>query len=77
MSSLFKILLVFILITNCTTNKNKKYFWSKNKIIEEKKSNIKEIFKKELELDDEFNPNLKIKLKSKAINKNTQYIYSI
>ena len=69
MSSLFKILLVFILITNCTTNKNKKYFWSKNKIIEEKKSNIKEIFKKELELDDEFNPNLKIKLKSKAINK--------
>jgi outer membrane protein assembly factor BamB len=63
-----KIILIFFLITNCSFNKNSK-FWTQKKVILEEKANILEIFKEEKALNLEFNPNLKISLYSKLINK--------
>lgn len=68
MSSFVKISLIFILITNCSLNNDSK-FWTKKKIEKEKQEKSIEIFKKEKNLSSEFNPNLKISLYSKAINK--------
>ena len=67
MSKIFKLLLIFIFITNCSFHKNSK-FWNKENIEEEKNENITEIFKKEEKLNFEFNPNLKIELDSRAVN---------
>ena len=67
MSKIFKLLLIFIFITNCSFHKNSK-FWNKENIEEEKDENITEIFKKEEKLNFEFNPNLKIELDSRAVN---------
>ncbi len=71
MNNFFKIILIFILITNCSLHKNSK-FWTEKKIIKEtqkkeivkKKKKITKVFK-----NNEFNPNLKISLYSKPINK--------
>ena len=68
MNNLFKLILIFTLITNCSLNKNSK-FWTKQEIKNEKKEKIKEIFKKEKKLSSEFNKNLKISLSSKPIDK--------
>ena len=68
MNSFFKIILIFFLITSCSFNKNSK-FWSKSKIIAEKKINVKQIFTKEKILNLEFNPKLKISLFTKPINR--------
>ena len=68
MNNFLKIILIFIFITNCSLNKNSKY-WTKQEIIKEKKEVITEIFKKDKNLTNEFNPNLKISLYAKAINK--------
>ena len=68
MNSFFKIILIFFLITSCSFNKNSK-FWSKSKIIEEKKINVKKIFITEKTLNLEFNPKLKISLFTKPINR--------
>ena len=68
MNNFLKILLIFIFITNCSLHKNSK-LWSEKKIIKEKQENIKELLKKEEKLSSEFNPNLKISLYSKAIDK--------
>ena len=68
MNNFLNILLIFIFITNCSLNKNSKY-WTKQQIVEEKKEVITEVFKKEESLTNEFNPNLKISLYTKAINK--------
>ena len=73
MSNIFKILLIFIIITSCTLSKNVK-FWS-----DEKKPTIKEIevvekikvnrlFNKTNGLDSEFNPNLNISLSNQTIS---------
>ena len=67
MSKNFTILLIFIFITNCSFHKNSE-FWNKQKIEEETKENLIEIFKKEETLNFEFNPTLKIELDSRAVN---------
>ena len=66
MNNILKILLIFIFLTNCSYNKNSK-FWSNEKIKQVKIINVEEIFKKEETLDTEINPNVKISLYSKAI----------
>jgi len=66
-NKLFKILLIYFLITGCSFQKNSK-FWNKEKIEEEKQENVTEIFKKEETLNFEVNPNLKIELDSRAVN---------
>ena len=68
MSNFLKIILIFIFITNCSFNKNSK-FWTKQEIVKEKQEKITKIFKKEENLNNEFNPNLKISLYSKALDK--------
>ena len=67
MNKIFKLLLIFIFNTNCSFHKNSK-FWNKENIEEEKKENITEIFEKKKKKNFEFNPNLKIKLDSRAVN---------
>ncbi len=67
MNKLFRILLIYFLITGCSFQKNSK-FWNKEKIEEEKQENVTEIFKKEETLNFEVNPNLKIELDSRAVN---------
>ena len=69
MNKLFRILLIYFLITGCSFQKNSK-FWNKEKIEEEKQENVTEIFKKEETLNFELNPNLKIELDSRAVNNN-------
>lgn len=68
MNNFIKFLLIFILLTNCSLQKNSK-FWTNKKISEEKKEYIVESYKKEQALNLELNPNLKISLISKSINK--------
>ena len=68
MNNIIKIIVIFIFIANCSLNKNSK-FWTNEKVVEEKQQNIEEIFKKEETLKLEFNPNLKISLYSKPIDK--------
>jgi len=63
----FKILLIFLFISNCSLQSNSK-FWSKQKIQKEKIKDIKQIFKKKEKLYQEFNPSLKIKIYSKMRN---------
>jgi outer membrane protein assembly factor BamB len=63
-----KIILIFFFVSNCSLNKNSK-FWTKKEIIRDKQDNIIEIFKKEENLNKEFNSNLRISLYSKNINK--------
>jgi|TARA_B100000795_G_scaffold268678_1_gene256185 outer membrane protein assembly factor BamB len=67
-NNIFKIILIFFLITGCSLNKNSK-FWTKEEAIKEKTKDFKEIFKKEENLSNVFNPNLKISIYSKAIDK--------
>ncbi len=67
MSKFLRLLLIFFFITNCSFNQYSK-FWNKEKIEEEKKENITEIFKEEQALNFELNPNLKIELDSRAVN---------
>ena len=74
MNNSLKILLIFILITNCSVYKNSK-FWTKEKIVDEKTMYVEQTLKKEEifkiteVLNLEFNAGLKISLNSKAINK--------
>ena len=68
MNNFLKIILLFIFITNCSLHKNSK-FWSQEEIVKEIQENITELFIKEDSLGSEFNPNLKISLYSKPIDK--------
>ena len=68
MSNFLKIILIIIITSSCSLQKNSK-FWNKKTIVEEKKENFKKIFKKEETFNTELNPTLKISLYSKAINK--------
>jgi len=63
-NNFIKIILIFIFITSCSFQKNSK-FWTKQKIIKEKKEDIVKILKKEVNLISEFNSNFYIKLYSK------------
>jgi len=56
---IFYLILTLILITGCSFNKNSKFWTSTEKIKSEK--NFKEILKKEKNLSQEFNSNLKIR----------------
>ena len=73
MSNILKIILFFVFLTNCSFQEGSK-FWT-NEIIKQEyeqqeiEKNPKEIFAKEKTLNSEINPNLKISLYSKAINK--------
>jgi outer membrane protein assembly factor BamB len=67
-NNILKFLLVFIFLTNCSLQKNSK-FWTKKKITETKRENIVESYKKGETLNLEINPNLKISLSSKSIRK--------
>jgi len=64
------LLLIFLLITNCSLDK-KSGLWSKNSKIDiEKDLIITELFEDEKTLSKELNSNLKIKLKSNLTNNN-------
>ena len=68
MSKFLGIILLLIFIASCSLD-NKTGLWTKKqKIKEEKKIIIKELFKKEKALEKEFNPNLKINLSAKLID---------
>ena len=71
MNNFFKVLLIFVFLANCSFNKNSK-FWNTEKIKsenQESKEIVETISKKEKALDNEFNPGVKIRLQTKAINK--------
>ena len=63
MNNFLKVILVFIFINNCSTP------FTKKEIEEKEQNNIIEVLKKEKNIDIEFNPNLKIALKSKTKSK--------
>ena len=68
MSKFLGIFLLLTFITSCSLD-NKTGLWTKKqKIKEEKKIIIKELFEKEKALEKEFNPNLKINLSAKLID---------
>ena len=68
MNNIIKILLIFIFINGCSLHKNSK-FWTNEKIKEEMSATISEMFVQEKPSSLEFNPNLKISLYTKPINK--------
>ena len=70
MNSIFKILLIFIFLTNCSFNKNSS-FWTTEKIDKIEKIELpkkEDIIKTENKLISEFNANVKISLYAKAID---------
>ena len=67
MNNLLIILLAFFFISNCSFNKNSK-FWTPTETIQKEKKQKEKIFVKEKNLDMEFNRGLKISLYSKLIN---------
>ena len=76
MNSILKLLLIFFFITNCSLD-NKTGLWSKNNdIIIENKNDIKEIFNNDEISDEEFNPNVLIKIVSKLKKNNQQSNYN-
>jgi outer membrane protein assembly factor BamB len=66
-NNLLIILLAFFFISNCSFNKNSK-FWTPTETIQKEKKQKEKIFVKEKNLDMEFNRGLKISLYSKLIN---------
>ena len=64
MNNFFKILIIFICVTNCSLDTKSGIWTDKKKVFEEKKD-IKKLFAEDEPLEKEFNPNLKIKLNSK------------
>ena len=67
MNNIFKILLVFIFLTNCSFNKNSS-FWKTEKIKKVEIQKKKEIIKKEKKFSSEFHTKVKISLYAKAVN---------
>ena len=68
MNNFFNILLIFLFLTNCSFQKNSK-FWTTKKIDKEKQQIEKEILKTEKASELEFNPKLQISLYTKPINR--------
>ena len=67
MNKILSLLIIFILISNCSLQKNR--IWTQNKKIEtEKEIIINELFKDEDAFSKEFNSNIKIRLKSKPLD---------
>ena len=70
MNKIIGLLLIYLLITNCSLDK-KSGLWSENsKINIEKDLIITELFEDEKTFSKEFNSNVKIKLKSSLTNNN-------
>ena len=69
MNKLNFFIIILILLSSCSFNKNSAFWTSSEDISQEKNTNFKEIFPKEEALKKEFNSNLKIKLTSKTVNK--------
>ena len=68
MSKILFLFLFFILLTNCSLNKNSK-FWSETKNLKDENAlNYEEIFPTDESLKKEFNSSLKLKFKSKLSN---------
>jgi len=63
-NNFFKILIIFICVTNCSLDTKSGIWTDKKKVFEEIKD-IKKLFAEDEPLEKEFNPNLKIKLNSK------------
>jgi len=63
------LIIILILLSSCSFNKNSAFWTSSEDISQEKNTNFKEIFPKEEALKKEFNSNLKIKLTSNTVNK--------
>tara|TARA_B100000287_G_scaffold431732_1_gene489567 strand:+ start:430 stop:1725 length:1296 start_codon:yes stop_codon:yes gene_type:complete len=57
------LLIIFCFLNNCSLD-TKTGFWTQSDILEEEKENLEEIFKSKNILDQEFNPNLKVKINS-------------
>ena len=57
------IITIYIFLNQCSLD-TKTGFWTKTQVIKDKQENIEEIFKSEEVLKKEFNPNLKLKIKS-------------
>ena len=75
MNKILYLFLFFLLLANCSLNKNSKFWTSSEKINEEKIEKFKEIFSKEKALSNELNPNLKIRLSAQSSNNNTTKYY--
>ena len=69
MNKLNVFIIILILLSSCSFNKNSAFWTSSEDISQEKNSNFKKIFSKEEALKKEFNSNLKIKLTSNTVNK--------
>jgi|TARA_B110000967_G_C18879647_1_gene560279 outer membrane protein assembly factor BamB len=67
-NNFLRLVSIFIFLGSCSLHKDSK-FWSKRNIIKEKNENTEEILKINKNINKEFNPNLKITLYSKLINK--------
>ena len=67
MNNIFRLILIFLILNNCSFNKNSK-FWTTEKITKEIQTNKQKTLKDNNLLNLEFNPNLKISLYSKPIN---------
>ena len=75
MNKTIYLFLFFLLLANCSLNKNSKFWTSSKKINEEKIEKFKEIFSEEKALSNELNPNLKIRLSAQSSNNNTTKYY--
>ena len=69
MSKLIVTLLLFVFITNCSLDKKSGIWTEKKNVKEYQKGKIQELFKNEIALENELNPEIKINLSSKPINK--------
>tara|TARA_Y100000590_G_scaffold462472_1_gene626672 strand:+ start:874 stop:2178 length:1305 start_codon:yes stop_codon:yes gene_type:complete len=67
-SKLLGIILLFVFLSNCSLDKKSGIWTESKKIKEEKQLILKDLFKEEKALDEEFNQNLKIKLSAKLVN---------
>ena len=63
MPKFISLLIIFCFLNNCSLD-TKTGFWTQSDILEEEKENLEEIFKSKNILDQEFNPNLKVKINS-------------
>ena len=70
MGKILGLFLIFLLILNCSLDKKSGFWTQKEKIQVEKNLIIKELFEKESALNNEFNANVKIQLKSKPQSNN-------
>ena len=72
MSKIICFLIIIFVTTSCSFNKNSKFWTNSQNILEENKSNFKDVYVEEEALENELNPNLKIKLVGTKTN-NSKY----